>query len=65
MHGQLQKKKKKKKEKKNTFRIRFSNFEELYLGEKSMVQPWLTMVKPWLNHAFKPWLMTMVDHGQP
>ena len=23
-----------------------------FLGEKSMVQPWLTMVKPWLNHAF-------------
>ena len=35
------------------------------LGEKSMVQPWLTMVKPWLNHAFNhgwwPWL-TMVNH---
>ena len=44
---------------------RSANENWLHLGEKSMVQPWLTMVKPWLNHAFNhgwwPWL-TMVNH---
>ena len=34
------------------FPLGLVNFVQTYLGEKSMVQPWLTMVKPWLNHAF-------------